>query len=105
MSDLAPEGECDFVTDFAMRLPTENFPDDLGVPTDADLFVPGSRTSSPASAATSDQQETMGAALGFDPETGSTSLEAAAARAQLREERLRLDLVHSAVDGEPLATI
>ena len=32
VADLAPRGECDFVTDFAMRLPTEIFLTIIGVP-------------------------------------------------------------------------
>ena len=41
VADLQPKGRCDFVGDFAMRLPTEIFLTIIGVPhSDADLFVP-----------------------------------------------------------------
>ena len=40
VEDVAPTGGCDFVTEFAMRFPTEVFLTMIGVPAaDADLFV------------------------------------------------------------------
>ena len=41
VADVAPVGECDFVTGFALRFPTEAFLSVIGIdPADADLFVP-----------------------------------------------------------------
>src|SRR4051812_24564537 len=41
VADAAPVGECDFVTGFALRFPTEAFLSVIGIdPADADLFVP-----------------------------------------------------------------
>ena len=41
VTDVAPAGECDFVTGFALRFPTEAFLSVIGIdPADADLFVP-----------------------------------------------------------------
>ena len=41
VEDVAPRGECDFVTEFGLRFPTEAFLSVAGIdPADADLFVP-----------------------------------------------------------------
>ena len=41
VEDVAPTGTCDFVTEFALRFPTEAFLSVAGIdPADADLFVP-----------------------------------------------------------------
>jgi cytochrome P450 len=41
IEELAPQGRCDFIADFALRYPTEVFLTVLGAPgSDADLFVP-----------------------------------------------------------------
>jgi len=41
VADVAPAGSCDFVTEFALRFPTEAFLSVVGIdPADADLFVP-----------------------------------------------------------------
>src|SRR3954469_2938425 len=41
IADVAAGGECDFVTGFALRFPTEAFLSVIGIdPADADLFVP-----------------------------------------------------------------
>ena len=41
LDDVAPSGECDFVTEFGLRFPTEAFLSVVGIdPSDADRFVP-----------------------------------------------------------------
>src|SRR3954465_6422696 len=41
VADVAPAGSCDFVTEFALRFPTEAFLSVVGIdPADAELFVP-----------------------------------------------------------------
>ena len=65
VAELAAKGECDFVTDFAMRLPTEIFLTIIGVPgSDADLFVPWVEDFFAGFGGDLEQQQAMGAALG-----------------------------------------
>jgi len=103
VSDLASRGSCDFVTDFAMRLPTEIFLAIIGVPhSDADLFVPWVEDFFAGFGGDLAQQEAMGAALGGIRQYWVEVLEARRGEAQPRENDFVSLLMHSEVDGEPL---
>jgi cytochrome P450 len=101
--ELAARGECDFVTDFAMRLPTEVFLAIIGVPSsDADLFVPWVEDFFAGFGGDLAQQEAMGAALGGIRQYWVDVLEVRRAEAEARENDLVSLLTHSEIDGEPL---
>ena len=103
VADLAPKGECDFVTDFAMRLPTEIFLTIIGVPSsDADLFVPWVEDFFAGFGGDLEQQQAMGAALGGIRQYWVDVLEARRGEAEPRENDFVSLLMHSTVDDEPL---
>jgi cytochrome P450 len=103
VSDLISRGECDFVADFAMRMPTEIFLTILGVPgSDVDLFVPWVEDFFAGFGGDLDQQDTMVAALGSIRQYWVDVLEARRGETQLRENDFVSHLVHSTVDDEPL---
>ena len=103
VADLAPKGECDFVTDFAMRLPTEIFLTIIGVPSsDADLFVPWVEDFFAGFGGDLEQQQAMGAALGGIRQYWVDVLEARRDEAEPRENDFASLLLHSTVDDEPL---
>ena len=96
VADLAPKGECDFVTDFAMRLPTEIFLTIIGVPgSDADLMVPWVEDFFAGFGGDLAQQEAMGAALGGIREYWVEVLEARRGEAAPREHDFVSLLLHS----------
>ncbi len=87
-----------------MRLPTEIFLTILGVPhSDADLFVPWVEDFFAGFGGDLEQQETMGAALGAIRQYWVDVLEVRRGETQPRENDFVSHLVHSTVDGEPLA--
>ena len=95
--------ECDFVTDFAMRLPTEIFLTIIGVPnSDADLFVPWVEDFFAGFGGDLEQQQAMGAALGGIRNYWVDVLEARRGEAQPREDDFVSLLLHSTIDDEPL---
>jgi cytochrome P450 len=103
VSDLVDRGECDFVTDFAMRLPTEIFLTIIGVPgADADLFVPWVEDFFAGFGGDLEQQQAMGAALGGIRQYWIDVLEARRGEAQPRENDFVSLLMHSTVDDGPL---
>lgn len=103
VADLARKGECDFVTDFAMRLPTEIFLTIIGVPgADADLMVPWVEDFFAGFGGDLAQQEAMGAALGGIREYWVEVLEARRGEAAPRDNDFVSLLLHSEIDDEPL---
>ncbi|MFL6061795.1 MAG: cytochrome P450 [Marmoricola sp.] len=101
--DFAARGECDFVTDFAMRLPTEIFLTIIGVPhADADLFVPWVEDFFAGFGGDLAQQEAMGAALGGMRQYWVDVLAARRSEAVLRDGDFVAMLIHSEIDGLPL---
>src|SRR3954463_8297648 len=103
VNDLASRGECDFITDFAMRLPTEVFLAIIGVPqSDADLFVPWVEDFFAGFGGDLAEQEAMVAALGSIRQYWVDVLEDRRGEARLRENDFVSHLVHSTVDDKPL---
>jgi cytochrome P450 len=103
VAELVARGECDFVTDFAMRLPTEIFLAIIGVPpSDADLFVPWVEDFFAGFGGDLAQQEAMGAALGGIRQYWVDVLEARRGEEVPRENDFVSLLTHSEIDGEPL---
>jgi cytochrome P450 len=103
VADLVSKGECDFVSEFAMRLPTEIFLTIIGVPnSDADLFVPWVEDFFAGFGGDLDQQQAMGAALGGIRQYWVDVLDARRDESLPRENDFVSLLVHSTVDGEPL---
>jgi cytochrome P450 len=103
VGELASRGECDFVTDFAMRLPTEIFLTIIGVPhSDADLFVPWVEDFFAGFGGDLAQQEAMGAALGGIRQYWVDVLEARRGEDVPRENDFVSLLTHSEIDGQPL---
>ncbi len=102
VADLAARGECDFVTDFAMRLPTEIFLTIIGVPgSDADRFVPWVEDFFAGFGGDLEQQQAMGAALGGIRQYWVDVLEARRDEPLLEDDFVSL-LMHSTVDDAPL---
>ena len=103
VADLAPKGGCDFVGDFAMRLPTEIFLTIIGVPnSDADLFVPWVEDFFAGFGGDLEQQTAMGAALGGIRGYWEDVLEDRRNDSAPREDDFVSLLVNSTVDDEPL---
>ncbi len=103
VAELAPTGGCDFVADFAMRLPTEIFLTIIGVThSDADLFVPWVEAFFAGFGGDLDQQQAMVAALGGIRQYWLDVLDVRRHEAEPRENDLASLLLHSTVDGEPL---
>jgi cytochrome P450 len=106
VADLASKGGCDFVSDFAMRLPTEIFLTIIGVPSsDADLFVPWVEDFFGGFGGDLDQQQAMVAALGGIRKYWEDVLDARRGEPEPREHDLASLLMHSTVDGEPLGDV
>ena len=103
VADLAAKGECDFVSDFAMRLPTEIFLMIIGVPhSDADLFVPWVEDFFAGFGGDVEQQAAMGAALGGIRGYWEDALEERRHDSAPREDDFVSLLVNSTIDDEPL---
>lgn len=103
VTGIAPRGRCDFVSDFAMRFPTEVFLTLLGLPaSDADLFVPWVEDFFRGYGGDEAEQEAMVAGLGGIRGYWSNALEERRGEPKPREDDLASHLLHSTVDGEPL---
>ena len=103
VSDLAPKGHCDFVADFAMRLPTEIFLTIIGVShSDADLFVPWVEDFFRGFGGDTAQQEAMVSALGGIRQYWVDVLESRRGEETPREDDFASYMLHSTIDGEPL---
>lgn len=106
VADLATKGECDFVSDFAMRLPTEIFLMIIGVPhSDADLFVPWVEDFFAGFGGDLEQQAAMGAALGGIRGYWEKVLEDRRHDVVPREDDFVSLLVNSKIDDEPLGDV
>jgi cytochrome P450 len=106
VADLATKGECDFVSDFAMRLPTEIFLMIIGVPhSDADLFVPWVEDFFAGFGGDLEQQAAMGAALGGIRGYWEEALEDRRHDPVPREDDFVSLLVNSKIDDEPLGDV
>ncbi|MDX6231473.1 MAG: hypothetical protein QOH68_424 [Nocardioidaceae bacterium] len=106
VADLAAKGECDFVGDFAMRLPTEIFLMIIGVPhSDADLFVPWVEDFFAGFGGDLEQQAAMGAALGGIRGYWEEVLEDRRHDPVPREDDFVSLLVNSKIDDEPLGDV
>jgi cytochrome P450 len=103
VADLVSKGECDFVSDFAMRLPTEIFLMIIGVPhSDADLFVPWVEDFFAGFGGDLEQQTAMGVALGGIRGYWEDVLEDRRHDQVAREDDFVSLLVNSTIDDEPL---
>jgi cytochrome P450 len=103
VEDVAPAGGCDFVSEFALRFPTEAFLSVAGIdPADADLFVPwvedffGGFSGNPAGL------EAMGKALDGIREYWVDALAARRCEAEPREGDLASHLLHATYGDRPL---
>jgi len=103
VADVAPAGGCDFVGEFALRLPTEAFLSVIGIdPADADLFVPwvedffGGFGGDPAGL------ERMAAALAGIRAYWVEALEERRGEPAPREGDLASHLLHARYDDRPL---
>jgi cytochrome P450 len=104
IADIAPRGRCDFVSDFAMRFPTEVFLTLLGLPaSDADLFVPWVEDFFRGFGGDQAQQQAMVQALGGIRGYWASALEERRGEPEPRADDLASHLLHSTVDGQPLA--
>lgn len=105
IADLVAQGRCDFVSEFAIRYPTEVFLTMLGLPAEeADLFVPwvedffGGFGGDPDPA----KQQAMVEALTGIREYWAAALEERRAEPEPREGDLASHLLHARIDDRPL---
>ena len=108
IADIAGKGSCDFVTDFAIRYPTEVFLTMIGVPAqEADHFVPwvedffGGFGGDPDPA----KQQAMVEALTSIRAYWAAALEERLGEAEPREGDLASHLMHAKIDDRPLTEI
>ena len=104
VEDVARRGECDFVTGFALRFPTEAFLSVIGIdPSDADLFVPWVEDFFRGFGGDPDGLEAMAKALDGHPRVLGRRARRSAARSRApREGDLASHLLHSTFDDRPL---
>ena len=104
VEEVAPVGECDFVTGFALRFPTEAFLSVTGVdPSDADLFVPWVEDFFRGFGGDADGLEAMGKALDGIREYWVAALDERRGEVRPREGDLASHLLHSTFDDRPLS--
>jgi cytochrome P450 len=104
VEEVATVGECDFVSEFALRFPTEAFLSMTGVdPTDADLFVPWVEDFFRGFGGDSDGLAAMAAALDGIREYWVAALDERRGEALPREGDLASHLLHSTFDERPLS--
>jgi cytochrome P450 len=103
VAELAPAGECDFVSGFALRFPTEAFLSVIGIdPADADLFVPWVEDFFSGFSGDPAGLEAMGKALDGIRGYWVAALEERRGDAAPREGDLASHLLHSTFDGRLL---
>jgi cytochrome P450 len=103
VAEIAPRGECDFVSEFAMRYPTEVFLTVLGLPaSDADLFVPWVEDFFRGYGGDLAQQEAMVQALGGIRQYWADALDERRGESAPREGDFASHLLHAVLDGEPV---
>ena len=103
IEDLAPSGGCDFVTEFALRYPTEVFLTMLGLPaSDADLFVPWVEDFFRGFGGDPTGQQAMVTALTEMREYWVAALDERRGEPAPRDGDLASHLLHATVDDQPL---
>src|SRR5436190_3277502 len=103
VEDVAPTGTCDFVTEFALRFPTEAFLNVAGIdPADADLFVPWVEDFFSGFSGDPAGLEAMAKALEGIREYWVAALEERRRDPEPREGDLASHLMHSTFDDRPL---
>jgi len=103
VEETAPAGECELMTGFALRFPTEAFLSVIGIdPSDADLFVPWVEDFFRGHGGDADGQEPMVKALGGIREYWVAALEERRGEDEPREGDLASYLMHATVDDRPL---
>jgi cytochrome P450 len=103
VAEVAPKGKCDFVTEFALRYPTEVFLTMLGLPgSDADLFVPWVEDFFAGFGGDVDKQGTMVDALASIRRYWEAALAERRPEPEPRPGDLASHLLHAEVDGAPL---
>lgn len=105
IADIAPRGGCDFVSEFAIRYPTEVFLTVLGVPAqEADLFVPWVEQFFEGFGGDPDpaKQQGMVDALGSIGGYWAAALEERRGEPEPREGDLASHLLHAKIDDRPL---
>jgi cytochrome P450 len=103
IGEIAPKGRCDFISDFAMRFPTEVFLTLLGLPaSDADLFVPWVEDFFRGFGGDQTQQQAMMQALGGIRGYWTDALDERRDEPEPRPGDLAAHLLHSTLDGAPL---
>ena len=103
VEDVAPTGGCDFVTEFALRFPTEAFLSMIGIdPADADIFVPWVEDFFGGFGGDPDGVAAMAAALAGIREYWVAALEERRGEPEPRPGDLASHLLHATYDGRPL---
>jgi cytochrome P450 len=103
VEDVAPQGECDVVVEFALRFPTEAFLSVIGIdPSDADLFVPWVEDFFRGFGGDSDGLEAMAKALDGIREYWVAAIAERREDAVPREGDLASHLLHARFDDRPL---
>jgi cytochrome P450 len=103
VEQVAPSGGCDFVTEFALRFPTEAFLSVVGIdPQEADLFVPWVEDFFAGFSGDPAGLEPMTQALGGIREYWAAALEERRGDAEPREGDLASHILHSTFDDRPL---
>jgi cytochrome P450 len=103
VEDVAPTGACDFVTEFALRFPTEAFLSVIGIdPSDADLFVPWVEDFFSGFSGDPAGLEAMAKALDGIREYWVAALAERRGEAEPREGDLASNLLHATFDDRPL---
>ena len=103
VEDVAPAGECDFVTEFGLRFPTEAFLSVAGIdPADADLFVPWVEDFFSGFGGDPDGLEAMTKALDGIREYWVAALAERRDEPEPREGDLASHLLHATFDDRPL---
>ncbi|GAA2410996.1 cytochrome P450 [Actinomadura vinacea] len=103
VAEIAPRGGCDFVSEFAIRYPTEVFLAVLGVPaSDADHFVPWVEDFFRGFGGDPDQQQAMLDGLNGIREYWAAAVAERRGETRPRDGDLASHLLHSTVDDHPL---
>jgi len=103
VEEVAPSGGCDFVTEFALRFPTEAFLSVVGIdPQEADLFVPWVEDFFAGFSGDPAGLEPMAKALADIRAYWAAALEERRGEAEPREGDLASHILHSTFDDRPL---
>jgi cytochrome P450 len=103
VADIAPRGECDFVSAFALRYPTEVFLTMIGLPgSDAEAMVGWVEDFFWGFGGDPDGQEAMVAGLTAIRDYWEAAIEERRGEPEPRPGDLASHLLHATIDGEPL---